>query len=193
MSMNVLMTSWRYLLLMSNVLFKPSLEAASAPLALCDAPCAGYAPTRYGRARRAHEAGRRAGGGPSGRAVAGDCGDGAYPYEPRRPAWYSARSFRWGRRPGGGAGEDARRRGASERRSERCVRCVISTPDMRFPYRIWPISGPLAVGVPGRYGYRCRDHRAITDIVGHPAWPCPDGGRAPAAARGPRNGRRGAR
>ena len=74
---------------------------------------------------------------------------------------YSARSFRWGRRPGGrGRGaEDARRRGASERRSERCVRCVISTPDMRYPYRIWPISGPLAVGVPGRYGYRCRDHR----------------------------------
>ena len=144
--------------------------------------------------RRAHEAGRRAGGGPSGRAVAGDCGDGAYPYEPRRPALLGA-IFQVGP-PARGARartQDARRRGASERRSERCVRCVISTPDMRFPYRIWPISGPLAVGVPGRYGYRCRDHRAITDIVGHAPWPCPDGGRAPAAARGPRNGEGGAR
>ena len=62
------------------------------PLALSPwrAALAGYAPTRYGRARRAHEAGRRAGGGPSGRAVAGDCGDGAYPYEPRRPALLGA-------------------------------------------------------------------------------------------------------
>ena len=110
-------------------------------------------------ARRAHEAGRRAGGGPSGRAVAGDCGDGAYPYEPRRPAFrLTRRDLSGGAAGPGGAGDGGRARdGPSDVcdvSSQRRI-CDIHIAYGRYPGRSrWVCPGP------GRYGYRCRDHRA---------------------------------
>ena len=117
--------------------------------------CALYAPTR-GRPgeRRAHEAGRRAGGGPSGRAVAGDCGDGAYPYEPRRPALLGA-IFQVGP-PGPGGRGRGRADGAGRARdgpsdvcdvsSQRRI-CDIHIAYGRYPGRSrWVCPGDMDIG-----------------------------------------------
>lgn len=91
----------------------------------------------------------------------------------------------------------ARGRGRATARGERetvramCAMCHLNAGscDIHIAYGRYP----------GRSRWVCPDDMdigaaiiaAITDIVGHGT--LPDGGRAPAAARGPRNGRRGAR
>ena len=107
--------------------------------------------------RRAHEAGRRAGGGPSGRAVAGDCGDGAYPYEPRRPALLGAifqvgppargaRAGGWGRtRDGAGRARDGPS-DVCDVSSQRRI-CDIHIAYGRYPGRSrWVCPGDMDIG-----------------------------------------------
>ena len=172
------------------------LQAASAATALRpDARTALRYTTRYGRARGAHT--RRDGARGAVRPVALSPVTAAmvHTHTSRAGRPYSARSFRWGRRPGGrgreAGGGRATARGERETVRAMCAMCHLNAgyaisishmADIRAARggcarTIW-ISVPAIIA-------------AITDIVGHGT--LPDGGRAPAAARGPRNGRRGAR